>query len=62
MVFRMTRTSIKNILDEKYRDYSYFKEKGWFESHYFYDTSLGFIKNLAGEFFDFLGQRMSKHR
>ena len=62
MAFRMARTSIKELLDEKYQDYRYFKEKGWFESKYYYDASLGFTKNLAGKFFDFLGQRMSKHR
>ena len=62
MVFRMTRTSIKEILDDQYRDYCYFKENGWFESHYYYDISLGFIKKLAGVFFDFLGQQMVKHR
>jgi len=62
MLFRMSRTSIKEILDEQYRDYCYFKEKGWFESHYYYETSLGFIKKLVGEFFDFLGRRMAKHR
>ena len=62
MIFRMTRTSIKDMLDEKYWDYCYYKEKGWFESYYYYDTSLGFIKNLAGKFFDFLGHRMTEHR
>jgi multimeric flavodoxin WrbA len=62
MGFRMARTSIMEILDEKYGDYSYFEEKGWFLSDYYYDTSLGLIKKLAGLFFDFLGGRMVKHR
>jgi len=62
MVFRMARTSIKDILDEKFRDYRYFKEKGWFGSDYYYDAPLGFIKKLSGGFFDFLGQRMVKQR
>ena len=62
MIFRISRTSIKVILDEKYRDYRYFKEKGWFESDYYYDASLGFIKKPTGRFFDFLGERMAKLR
>ncbi|KUO74409.1 MAG: NADPH-dependent FMN reductase [Clostridia bacterium BRH_c25] len=62
MLFRMSRTSIRLILDEKFRDYRYYKEKGWFESDYYYDASLGFIKKSAGRFFDFLAQRMVKNR
>jgi multimeric flavodoxin WrbA len=60
MMFRMSRTNMKIILDEQYRDYRYFKEKGWFESGYYYGASLGFIKKLAGRFFDFLGKQMAK--
>ncbi|AQR94524.1 MULTISPECIES: NAD(P)H-dependent oxidoreductase [Clostridium] len=62
MMFRISRTSIMNILNETYRDYIYFKEKGWFESDYYYDVSLGLFKNIAGKFFDFLGGWMAKHR
>jgi multimeric flavodoxin WrbA len=61
MLFRMSRTSIMTILDEKYRDYRYYKEKGWFESDYFHDVSLGFVKKLTGHFFEFLGKRMVKN-
>jgi hypothetical protein len=60
MIFRISRTIIKTIADEKYRDYRYYKEKGWFESGYYYDASLGFIKKMAGLFFDFLGERIAK--
>ena len=62
MIFRLSRTSMKLMRDEKSRDYRYYKEKGWFESDYYYDTSLGFIKKSAGRFFDFLAQRMAKNR
>ena len=62
MLFRMSRISIMTILDEKYRDYLYYKENGWFESDYYYDVSLGFIKKLTGRFFEFLGKRMVKAR
>jgi hypothetical protein len=49
-------------LDEEYRDYNYFKERGWFESDYYYDTSLGPIKKAAGHLFDLFGRQMVKHR
>lgn len=62
MIFRMSRTSIRGMLDEKAKDYRYYKEKGWFESDYYYDAHLGFIKKSAGRFFDFLAQRMAKNR
>jgi multimeric flavodoxin WrbA len=61
MLFRMSRTSIKSI-DQKYRDYRYYKEKGWFESDYFHATSLGLIKRLAGSLFDLLGRQMVKQQ
>ena len=61
MIFRMARTNIK-FLDKKYRDYKYYKEKGWFESDYYYPTSLGIIKKLAGNLFDFLGRQMVKQQ
>jgi multimeric flavodoxin WrbA len=62
MMFRMTRASIMTIMDEKFRDYRYFKEKGWFKSDYYYDAPIGFIKKMAGSFFDFLGERIAKRR
>lgn len=43
-----------------YRDYRHYKEKGWFESGYYYHVSLGLIKNTVGSLFDFLGKRMTK--
>ena len=60
LLFRMARTGIKH-LDESYRDYCYYREKGWFTSPYFYPTSLGPFKTLAGHLFDFLGHRLAKH-
>ncbi|MHC1723708.1 MAG: flavodoxin family protein [Aminipila sp.] len=59
MLFRMSRTSIKAMLNEEYYDYRHYKEKGWFESDYYYDVSLSPVKKLAGRIFDFMWQRMS---
>jgi hypothetical protein len=54
MIFRMSRTSIKLLLDESWRDYTYYKSNGWFGSNYYYPTQLNPIKQLAGNFFDFM--------
>jgi len=50
--FRMGRTSIKQMLDERSRDYRYYTEKGWLESDYFYPIHLGALKEAAGKLFD----------
>ncbi|MFD1174837.1 flavodoxin family protein [Paenibacillus puldeungensis] len=60
MMFRMSRTSMKVMLSDKYCDYRHYKEKGWFESDYYYDVSLGPVKKLAGRIFDYMGRLMSR--
>lgn len=68
MLFRFIRTSHKMLTEGKQydtterlgvfeRDYRYYKENGWLESDYYYQTSLGFLKRLAGWFFDFWQKR-----
>ena len=52
MVFRMGRTSMHKMLDESWRDYTYYRDKGWFESDYFYPVKLNPIKKLTGKIFD----------
>lgn len=59
MMFRMARAGVLN-LDDSYCDYRYFKEKGWFESDYYYDARLNPLKKLAGILFDRLGRRLMK--
>jgi multimeric flavodoxin WrbA len=59
MVFRMGRSSMKLMLDGRSRDYTYYAEKGWFESDYFYPTRIGGLKKVAGSLFDSLGRRMA---
>lgn len=61
MLFRITRTSIRYI-DVRYFDYYYYKDKGWFDSDYYHETTLGPIKKFMGCFFDFLGRKMVKHK
>lgn len=60
MMFRMSRTSIKLMLNDEYRDYRYYKERGWFESDYYDHVTLGSIKKTAGRVFDLMGKRMAK--
>lgn len=59
MLFRTTRSGLQ-CSDANYYDYTYYKEKGWFKSDYYYETPLGPLKKLAGHFFDFIGQRIGK--
>jgi multimeric flavodoxin WrbA len=60
MVFRMSRTAIARMLDDNWRDYKYYRDKGWFESGYFYPVRLNPLKRAAGRLFDFAATRSSK--
>jgi len=62
MAFRMGRTSMKLMLDDSCRDYGYYRDKGWFESDYYYPTRLGALRKVAGNLFDLIGSRMAKNR
>jgi hypothetical protein len=42
----------KSTLNETYRDYTYYREQGWFESDYFYPVKLNLFKKLTGKIFD----------
>ncbi len=52
MLFRMARSTIQKMLDDRSSDYRYYRDQGWFESDYYYPTRLGALKQLAGRFFD----------
>ena len=52
MMFRMSRSGIKESLDSSYRDYSYFEEQGWMSSDFYYPVRLGLFKRLMGRIFD----------
>jgi multimeric flavodoxin WrbA len=62
MLFRLSRTSMRLELDERYRDYSYYADQGWFESEYYYPTRLGPLKKGAGKLFDWTAARMARAR
>lgn len=62
IAFRVGRTRFRLELNESSRDYTYYSEKGWFGSDYYYPTRLGPLKRVAGNLFDFIGARISKAR
>ncbi|MFH0758010.1 MAG: flavodoxin family protein [Bacteroidota bacterium] len=59
MIYRMSRTSMQMMLDEKYRDYTYYAEKGWFHSDYYYPVKLNPMKQIMGRLFDFTVRKMA---
>jgi multimeric flavodoxin WrbA len=62
MGFRMARTSMRLELDDNSRDYRYYKDKGWFESDYFYPVRLGPLKKVAGNLFDSIQTKRTRSR
>ncbi len=60
MLFRKARTIVRLMLDETNRDYRYYRERGWFESDYFYPTRLSQLKKAAGSMFDYTTSRSEK--
>ena len=62
MIFRMGRTSIRQMLDADKRDHAYYRAQGWFESPYYYPTRLGLLKTALGAAFDWMASRIFKPR
>lgn len=59
MIFRITRSKIKRTLNKEYQDYKYYRDKGWFDSSYYYPIKLNPIKKLAGNIFDGVTTKIS---
>jgi multimeric flavodoxin WrbA len=60
MLFKLSRTNVKLLLDGSSRDYTYYADKGWLESDYYYPTRLGALKKTAGRLFDSIAARMAR--
>ncbi len=56
-IFRMGRSAIKRELSEDAADYRYYRDRGWFESDYYYPIRLSPLKKAAGAVFDRTGAR-----
>ncbi|GAK58597.1 flavin reductase [Candidatus Vecturithrix granuli] len=61
MMFRMSRSSMKIMLNENFRDYTYYRNNGWFESDYYYPVKLRPLKKLTGTFFDMLAIHLARN-
>jgi NAD(P)H-dependent FMN reductase len=60
LVFRIGRTTIAQMLDDRSRDYRYYVEKGWLDSDYYYPTRMGAMKKAAGRIFDAMAPALLK--
>lgn len=60
MVFRLSRTSIRLMLDDRSPDFRYYRERGWFDSPYYYPTRIGLPNRAAGRLCDLFGARSAK--
>jgi len=60
--FRAARTSMRVMLDETSRDFTYYRDKGWFEADYFYPTHLGLLKKATGGLVDSITASMTSNR
>jgi len=59
--FRAVRTSMRKMLDETSRDFTYYRDKGWFEADYYYPTRLGVLKKATGSLVDSITARMTSN-
>jgi multimeric flavodoxin WrbA len=57
MMFRMGRTGIRQMLGEGNRDYTHYRDRGWFEGDYYFPVRLGSFKRVAGTTFDWMAAR-----
>jgi multimeric flavodoxin WrbA len=64
MIFRMARSSMKVMLNNEWRDYTYYMKNGWFESDYFHPVKLNPVKKMIGKFIDTRSTQVAitKHR
>ncbi|MDA8098911.1 MAG: flavodoxin family protein [Nitrospiraceae bacterium] len=60
--FRAARTSMRVMLDENSRDFTYYRDQGWFEADYYYPARLGILKKAAGALVDSFTARMTSGR
>jgi len=58
--FRVGRTIMRIELDDRSRDYRYYRDRGWFDSAYYYPVRLGPWKSALGWLFDVIGARMAR--
>jgi hypothetical protein len=57
LAFRAGRTKVRVEPDASSADYTYYADRGWLESDYFYPTRLGPLKKGTGQLFDWWASR-----
>jgi len=62
MAFRMGRTSIKRMLGDDNRDYTHYRDRGWFDADYYFPVRLGAFKKAVGATFDWIADRMFRKK
>jgi multimeric flavodoxin WrbA len=60
--FRMGRTALRLELDDKSYDYRYYRDKGWFDSDYYYPTRLGPLEKAIGRLAESFQARRTRRR
>jgi multimeric flavodoxin WrbA len=60
--FRAARSSMRVLLDERSRDFTYYRDKGWFGSDYYYPARIGVLKKAVGGLVDTVTARMTGTR
>lgn len=61
-MFRWGRTSMRLMLDESFRDYTYYGQAGWWTADYFYPVRLGPLKRAIGKAVDGVVARRIRKR
>lgn len=61
-IFRFARTNIAAELDERSMDWRHYRDRGWFESDYYYPTRLGALKRAFGRAIDAITAAVSKSK
>jgi len=60
--FRMGRTSMRLELEDGHSDHRHYRDKGWFDSDYFYPTRLDPAKKAVGRLAESLQARRTRRR
>ncbi|HET9552868.1 MAG TPA: flavodoxin family protein [Anaeromyxobacteraceae bacterium] len=58
MGFRMGRACVRQALTEGDRDFDYYRDRGWFDSAYYFPVELGPFKRTIGAVFDWIFARI----
>jgi hypothetical protein len=48
----MARNGLRQALNDDFRDFRYYREKGWFDSQYYYPVKLNPVKAMIGNLAD----------